>query len=154
MLSLKQYCTQQLSRALVWASMLVVLLSLPRFLVVCVGPHCERKLELVHASGDCCAHQGAAGSGDTTVDAHDDEDESPSLSDQHPCTDQALNLGCGPTPKPFSKDIGEHPELGLLPAPVVRFPSAQPDVVFTPPTTGPPRVDDRTARLSTTVLRL
>jgi hypothetical protein len=127
----------------IWAALLVLSLGLPRFLVVCSGPHCDVRIELAHPSGNCDHSHGGAS----------DEDQGDAYcKDLGQCVDAALGLATGPLPErvvlgqpnlvcagmvtPFSLDCPVH------------------YAVSRPPTTGPPRTDQRTELLASTLLLL
>lgn len=148
----------RVGQILVLLSLLVLCLGLPRLLVVCSGPHCHGSIEFVHASGSCCqehhevevgcgAHEHAQGDDDDGDYGEGDAAE-PSRSG---CTDVALSIAEGPLPERITFELLDAPATDLVDSWLVDPPSAQPATVLPPPT-GPPRTDQRTELLATTVL--
>lgn len=129
-----------------WAALLVLTLGLPRLFVICVGPNGAAHVEVVHASGACCAHDAErSASADVDGDAIDD--------DHGGCTDVALGLGTAPLPKAVSVDL-EHQPHAMAFACDVRDDRPDATVGLRPPSTGPPCPDRRTLLLASTVLLL
>lgn len=127
-------------------ALLVLSLGLPRLLVLCSGPHCDQRIEFAHhgrhrAEPEQHGHGGATGSGDSACADHDD------------CTDRALGEGLVPAPLPRTVVLPPHD----LSCPVTTPPvleelprwSAQ---VRHQPATGPPRLDQRTELIASTLL--
>lgn len=135
-----------LSQVLAWAALLVLTLGLPRLFVICVGPHGGAHVEVVHASGACCAHDAERRApADVDGDAIDD--------DHRGCTDVALGLGTAPLPKAVSVDLEQQSYAMVFGFDVT---DDRPDTTagLRPPSTGPPRPDRRTLLLASTVLLL
>ena len=135
------------TKVLACAALLVLSLGLQRLLVVCTGPHCDRKMEFVHATGDCRAH--------------DHEDEGSGADDRcdvageghGSCVDVALALDTGPVPQRLVLDS---PGPACVPAAVYLVSESLPPLAAAvlPPPTGPPRIDQRTELLASTLLLL
>jgi hypothetical protein len=131
------------TRLAVWVVLLVLCLGTTRSLVICTGPHCEGRIEVLHAGGSCCEH------------AHDqdaDDSHGPAISEGcGRCVDVALGIGVGPVPERLSLD--EEAPCCWLPATSVvpRSPDLH-AVVLQPPATGPPRTDQRTGLRASTLL--
>ncbi len=148
----------QVRQISIWAVLLMLCLGLPRFLVVCTGPHCHGSIEFVHASGSCCqdhhevevgcaAHEHAHGE-DDGGDCGDGETAEPSRCG---CTDVAFSIAEGPLPERITFEFHDAPAVDVVDSWLAYTPNAQPDSVL-PPATGPPRTDQRTELLATTLL--
>lgn len=138
---------------LVWAVLLVTCCVLPRALVVCSGPHCESRIEFVHAGGACCDH--AREPVDACAGQHhgecDDDGEHPTKHSRCGCTDVPIAIDEVPLPQRVTLTLGHPPALlEIEPPPTI---ATRDDLQFElPPATGPPRVDRRTELRRTTVL--
>jgi len=150
--------SRQIRQISILAVLLMLCLGLPRFLVVCSGPHCHGSIEFVHASGSCCqdhhevevgcgAHEHAHGE-DNGGDCGDGETAEPSRCG---CTDVAFSIAEGPLPERITFEFHDAPAVDVVDSWLAYTPSAQPDTVL-PPATGPPRTDQRTELLATTLL--
>ena len=129
------------------------LLCLSRLLVVCEGPHCDRAIEFVHASGACCeAAHGVAPQNDHCAcgDHRDDErDDGLPAASHRGCVDTAFVLETAPPPAKVRFDT-DH-TAAMLPWAATALACPRTPVVV-PHATGPPRADDRTLRRRSTVL--
>lgn len=135
-----------LRQVIAWAALLVLTLGLPRLFVICVGPHGDAHVAVLHTSGGCCAHDGAEGEGS-------DLDGDVVIADHGGCVDVALGVDTAPLPKAKGVDL-QHQTCTFAFPPVAAADQATSSTDWRPPSTGPPRVDRRTALLATTVLRL
>lgn len=135
----------------VWGLLLPLVLGLDRFLVVCHGPHCDARVEVVHASGSCCGHEHEyehehdAAPGSTSGDLE--------IAGCHgECVDTALLIGTAPVPR-SSHDLPTPPAVATE---IARAFDEGVDAVgsLRPPGTGPPRISLRNLLVTTTVLLL
>lgn len=162
--SLDDLWLRRAGRIGIWLVLVVLGLGLPRWLVVCSGPHCHGSVELAHARGGCCSgrhelrpvqacceHGHGAGGACATGLAGLDSGR-PSLADGcGSCEDVPLAFVEGPLPERQSHDLGDAVALvGIVV--VCTAPMQTGSVVVGPPATGPPRTDPRTALRATTVL--
>jgi len=150
--------SRQVRQISIWAVLVVICLGLPRFLVVCTGPHCHGSVEFVHASGSCCEDhhevQGSCGAHDHDRGDHDDGDcggGDSALPGRCGCTDIAFAIEEGPLPERISFEFHDAPAVDVVDSWLAYTPSTQPATVL-PPATGPPRTDQRTELLATTLL--
>jgi hypothetical protein len=133
----------------------VVLLCVSRMLVVCEGPHCDRAIEFMHASGACCeAAHGALPENDHCACAdHGGEGSDDGLPEasHRGCVDTAFVLEIAPPPTKVCGGADHTAPVAILPwtAPALACPRTP---VVVPHATGPPRRDDRTHRRRSTVL--
>jgi len=147
---------RQVRQISIWSVLFVICLGLPRLLVVCTGPHCHGSVEFVHASGSCCQdpHAVEVGCGPHEHE-HGDEGECGDPESAEPsgcgCTDVAFSLGEGPLPERITFEFHESPAADVADSWLAYTPTAQPATVL-PPATGPPRTDQRTELLATTLL--
>lgn len=161
------------AQMVIWIGLMVLALGLPRFLVVCNGPHCDGHIELTHRSGSCCDREHQAHADDER--AHEetahrdaclpdegcehqgcgerDADGDRACQGHRGCVDVALGLDTGPLPERVVLEHDDPPCAvaidGVAPA-RLRFATT----VVRPPPTGPPRIDQRTALRASTVLLL
>ena len=148
--------SRQVRQISIWAVLFVICLGLPRFLVVCNGPHCHGSVEFVHASGSCCKDHHELRSSCGTHD-HDHGDEGDcgegesAEPGRHNCTDVAFSIAEGPLPERITFEFHDGPAVDVVDSWIAYSPSAQPAPVL-PPATGPPRTDQRTELLATTLL--
>lgn len=147
--------SRQVRQISIWAVLFMLCLGLPRLLVVCTGPHCQGSIEFVHASGSCCEdrhevqdgcreHDHGEGGGDC---GEGDSVESGGCG----CVDIAFSIGEGPLPERVTFEFHDAP----VAASVDSWPAYMPREQFAtelPPSTGPPRTDQRTELLATTLL--
>lgn len=145
--------TRQIS---IWAVLLVFSLGLSQFLVVCTGPHCRGTIEFVHASGSCCQDHHEVQDGCGEHDHGDDDGGECGEGDSAEpsrcgCTDVAFAIDEGPLPARITFEFSDAPVVAVLDSCIAHSPSEQPATVL-PPATGPPRTDQRTELLATTVL--
>lgn len=148
--------SRQVRQTSIWAVLLVICLGLPRFLVVCNGPHCHGSVEFVHASGSCCNdHHELRSSCGTHDDDHGDEGDcgegESAEPGRHNCTDVAFSIAEGPLPERITFEFHDGPAVDVVDSWIAYSPSVQPAPVV-PPATGPPRTDQRTELLATTLL--
>lgn len=137
----------------IWAVLLVLCLGLPRFLVVCTGSHCQGSVEFVHAPGSCCEDHHEVPDGCRECE-HDDGDCGGGDSVEPSrcgCTDVALVIDEGPLPERLTFEFSDAPVIAVLDSWPAYSPSEQ-RVAVLPPATGPPRTDQRTELLATTLL--
>lgn len=148
--------SRQVRQISIWAVLFVICLGLPRFLVVCTGPHCHGSVEFVHASGSCCQdlHAVEVDCGPHEHD-HGDEGDCGDRESAEPsrcgCTDVAFSIAEGPLPERITFEFHDCPAVDVVDSWLAYTPSAQPATVL-PPSTGPPRTDQRTELLATTLL--
>lgn len=142
----------------VWVVLFVLCLGIPRCLVVCTGPHCQGSIEFVHASGSCCKdHHDLQGSCSVPEHGHRDHDESDcgegesAAPSRCGCTDVAFSVAYGPLTERIAFEFHDSPAVDVVDSWIAYTPSAQPAPVL-PPATGPPRTDQRTELLATTLL--
>lgn len=140
------------TQVLAWAVLLVLSLGLPRLLVVCTGPQCDSQIEFVHASSGCCGHD------HDSVEVDDGEvpaeDGGEAIRDGHgDCVDVALEIGMGPLPQRVALDTVSPV---CLPPAACFVPRSLPALAaeVRPPPAGPPRTDQRTELLASTLLLL
>ena len=154
--------SRQVRRISIWAVLLVICLGLPRFLVICTGPHCHGSVEFVHASGSCCRDQHEVEVGRHSHDHdhdhdHGDEGDSGERESAEPrrcgCTDVAFSIAEGPLPERITFEFHDSPAVDVVDSWLAGTPRAQLATVL-PPATGPPRTDRRTELLATTLLLL
>ena len=98
--------SRQIRQISILAVLLMLCLGLPRFLVVCSGPHCHGSIEFVHASGSCCQdhHEVEVGCGAHEQDHGDDDGGDCGEGDAAEpsrcgCTDVAFSIAEGPLPE-------------------------------------------------------
>ena len=131
-----------LPTATAWLALLV--LGFPGSLVVCRGPHCDRKIEVAHSADSCCEsdaqHRAPGDTGETA-------------SEGHGCDDTVLGLLTGPLPERVSVDPDDRPAPQSTAAGSAES-FRRDGSALLPPTTGPPRTDRRAALLASTVLLL
>lgn len=146
--------------AIVLALALVIFLGFPRLLVVCSGPHCADRIQLLHATGSCCGDELTADGDGDCASPHDSHSGSLPSDDE----EQVLPAGCGCTDVPLAIDEGpapEPPHFVVNATTAIASVAWQPIAVLTegtplalPPPTGPPRTDQRIELLATTLLLL
>lgn len=146
---------RQARQVSIWSVLFVLCLGLTRFLVVCTGPHCQGSVEFVHASGSCCQDHHEVQGGCSEHDHGDDHDDCGEGDSAEPgrcgCTDVAFAIGEGPLPERITFESSDAPVVAVLGAWPTYSPS-EPHVAVLPPATGPPRTDQRTELLATTLL--
>ena len=142
----------------IWAILVVLCLGLPRFLVVCNGPHCHGSIEFVHVSGSCCQdhHEVEVGCRDHAHDHDDHDGDGRGEGDRAQpgrggCTDIAFAIEEGPVPERYKVDFHDGALVDVVAAWLAFTPSVRVATVR-PPATGPPRTDRRTDLLATTLL--
>lgn len=142
--------------AATWLVLLVVGLGLSRSLVVCTQPCCAGHVKIARTCDREAAVEGACG-----CCAHDHDAKG---CGSEPPGRERVRRGCGRCVHvALGVDLGMPPSDVVLAMPAqavfaerVHLPWASSDAIAVvhPPATGPPRCDARTARLSTTILRL
>lgn len=148
--------SRQVRQISIWAVLFMLCLGLPRLLVVCTGPHCQGSIEFVHASGSCCEDhhevQGGCGEHDHGEDDRRDCGEGDSVeSGGCGCVDIALSIGEGPLPERVTFEFHAASVVAVVDSWLGYKPREQ-FVMELPPSTGPPRTDQRTELLATTLL--
>lgn len=150
--------SRQARQISIWAVLFVLCLGLPRFLVVCTGPHCQGSVEFVHAPGSCCQdhHEVSDGCsehehGDNDADGGDCGEGESAEPSRCGCTDVAFVIDEGPLPERITFEFSDAPVVAVLDVSPAYSPSEQRAAVL-PPATGPPRTDQRTELLATTLL--
>jgi len=148
--------SRQVRQISIWAVLVMLCLGLPRFLVVCSGPHCHGSIEFMHASGSCCQDYHEVEVGCSEHDHGDDEggdcgEGDSAQSSCGGCTDVAFAIDEGPLPEKVTFEFGDAPLLAVVDSGHTFSPRTQPATVL-PPATGPPRTDQRTELLATTLL--
>jgi len=138
----------------IWAVLLVLSLGVQRLFVVCTGAQCTSRVELAHATGSCGAHAHGCCAGHEETKVRDEADPGERAAPGHGhCVDVALGIAIGPLPKAVHLDAGSPPCRALAPAFHQPDRNVATDAVR-PPTTGPPRTDQRTGLLASTLLLL
>ena len=138
-----------------WMVLVVLALGLSRFLVVCSGPHCDGQIKIAGLRGSCCEHELR----DSHCCEHEqseapEDDRGEVVSEgECDCTDAGLGIGTGPLPERVSLDHDSQPCFQPVDLVLPESPHAH-GVALRPPTTGPPRTDQRTALLASTLLLL
>lgn len=138
-----------------WVVLLVLALGFPRFLVDCSGPHCDGLIKIAGVRGSCCEHEGRdpqwceqeqceASEGDLGEVAWEGHCD---------CTEGVLEIGTGPLPERVSLEHDSQPCFQPIDLVLPESPHAN-GLALRPPTTGPPRTDQRTALLASTLLLL
>lgn len=155
-LRVERLLLRQLYQILIWTVVVMFCVGLPRLLVVCTGPNCHGRLELLHSQGSWLhhLHENAAGvcqhhqsSGDGVLR----DDGNPTQSSDGGCTDVAYMIDEGPLPERLTLESGDVPLFaGLWPFPCMA-PRLRNSTVI-PFATGPPRPDPRTELLASTLL--
>jgi hypothetical protein len=150
--------SRQARQISIWAVLFVLCLGLPRFLVVCTGPHCQGSVEFVHAPGSCCQdhHEvpdGCSGHehGDNDADGGDCGEGESAEPSRCGCTDVAFVIDEGPLPERITFEFSDAPVVAVIDS----WPDYRPTehlAAALPPATGPPRTDQRTELLATTLL--
>lgn len=148
--------SRQVRQISIWAVLVMLCLGLPRFLVVCTGPHCHGSIEFVHASGSCCQdhHEVEVDcgehdhGGDDGGDCGEGDAAEPGRCG---CTDIAFAIDEGPLPERVTFEFGDAPVVAVLDEWPTYSPTEKHAAVL-PPATGPPRTDQRTELLATTLL--
>jgi hypothetical protein len=149
--------TQRMAQFL-WVCAALWCLVMPRALVLCTGPHCQGSIEFVHAPGSCGDGDHASGGG-CCAHAHSD-DQSGERGDgdcAEPngggCSDVAVAIDEGPQPQRITFEFADAPLVPQLDTWLPYTPRLVAGTELTR-TTGPPRADQRTQLLATTVLRV
>jgi hypothetical protein len=139
--------TTATTQAVAWFVLLVLGLGWPRFLVSCTGPHCDSRLEFVHAASHCCDHDHGGG-----ASGHGQEVSlSPGCGG---CVDVAIGFETGPLPRKLAVDQDCPAVTWTTTLPSFHAPDELQAVALRPPTTGPPRPDRRTELIESTILLL
>lgn len=141
---------------LLWVAFALWCLVPLRFLVICTGPHAQGSVEFAHAAGSCCGdhHEAHDGCGDDHRvgdsdggNVHGDHAES----SRGRCWDVPLAIDEGPLPERVTIDLHSDLVVAVLEAWCSGSLQAWFEAVR-PPATGPPRTDQRTELLATTLL--
>lgn len=149
-------CSRKAAQVCTWLVALVLCLGLPRFLVVCSGPHCLGNVEFAHAKGSCCdghhSDRSIAGSGPRSHGEAPAPGEDSITAQGCGCSDVPLAFEQGPLPSRFAGNLGNPETVTCVSAHTAIHAASEVRSVHVPPATGPPRTDSRTALLATTVL--
>lgn len=138
-----------LTLALAWVATLVFCLGVPRFVVVCNGPHCDSRVEIAHDESACCERTHADADHDAAD--HDDEFPGPRAGSDHECSDAAFVIGNGPLPRAVGIELDA--TGAIVPPPIAAHDDARaPCIALRPPAAGPPQDEQRLRQLETVVL--